>query len=75
MVKGLSYEEFQKLALDNYEKGGDTYYECWDNKDFDRYIEEFGPISKTKALKMFKNQKAVDDEFFAAARYFSGEDY
>jgi hypothetical protein len=75
MKTPLTYEEFIKLAEQNYTKGGDTYVECWDKKDFERYVEEFGAITKTKALKMFKLQKSLDDEYEAARRWYSGEDY
>lgn len=71
----LTYEEFIKLAEQNYTKGGDTYVECWDKRDFERYVEEFGVITKTKALRMFKLQKSLDDEYEAARRWYSGEDY
>ena len=61
-MKGLSYEELMDLARANYSKGGDTVYECWDRRTFDEYVKEFGPITKSKALKMFREDRdAMDD--------------
>lgn len=53
MAKALSYNEFMELALQHYNEGGDGYYECWDQKEFDNYVKQFGAITKSKALKMF----------------------
>ena len=60
MKKGLTYEEFMKLSLEYYEKGGDGYYECWDKKQFDEYVAEFGAITKRKALKMYKLSQSIE---------------
>lgn len=49
----LTYEEFIALAKANYTKGGDGYVECWDERTFDYYAKEFGPITKTQAMQMF----------------------
>lgn len=54
MVKALTYEELIEYALKHYNKGGDTTYECLDEKAFDEYVKLFGPITKRKALEMFK---------------------
>lgn len=74
-AKILTYPEFIDYALAHYNKGGDTFYECWDLRTFQSYVEQFGAITKSKALKMFREQKAIDDEYRAAARWFSGEDW
>ena len=60
----LTYEELMALALENYSKGGDATYECWDQQTFNDYVNQFGPMTKTKALKMFRNDKAQMDEMF-----------
>lgn len=60
MKKGLTYEEFMKLSLEYYEKGGDGYYECWDEKQFNAYVAEFGAITKRKALKMYKLSQSIE---------------
>ena len=54
MEKALSYQEFMDLSLQYYAKGGDGYYECWDEKTFDGYVKMSGVITKSKALNMFK---------------------
>ena len=53
MAKALSYKEFMELSLQHYNNGGDGYYECWDQKEFDDYVKQFGEITKSKALKMY----------------------
>ena len=60
MKKGLTYDEFMKLSLEYYEKGGDGYYECWDEKQFNEYVAEFGTITKRKALKMYKLSQSIE---------------
>jgi len=54
MAKALTYKELIEYALKHYNKGGDTTYECLDEKAFDEYVKLFGPITKRKALEMFK---------------------
>lgn len=58
--KGLSYNEFIELAKSKYNRGGDSYFECWGESEFRTYVEEFGPITKTKALKMFKEEYEME---------------
>lgn len=62
MAKGLTYEELMKLALEYYDKGGDATYECCNRKWFDEYTSMFGPITKRKALQMFRDDKARYDD-------------
>jgi hypothetical protein len=50
----MNYKELMEFALINYEKGGDFIYECWDERTFNDYVAEFGDISKSKALEIFK---------------------
>lgn len=73
MSKYLTYEDLIALALENYNFGGDSIYECWDQKMFDGYVREFGLITKAKALELFRTNFEIDLEYRAAARYFSGE--
>lgn len=61
-MKNLTYEELMDLALANYDKGGDSTYECWDRAAFDEYVEKFGPLTKAKALKMFRDDKEMFDD-------------
>ena len=49
----LSFGELMSLAKDNWSKGGDGIYECWDQRTFDDYIKEAGPISREDAFHLF----------------------
>ena len=57
--KSLTYEEFIKLATKNYAKGGDTFCECWDKRHFEWYCSEFGAITESDALEMFRLELAT----------------
>ena len=58
--RALTYAELMALARENYNKGGDGYVECWDERTFAYFVKEFGPITKAKALQMFA--AAFDEE-------------
>ena len=58
--KALTYEQFIELAQANYNKGGDGYVECWDERTFDYFVANFGPITEARALDMFAG--ALDEE-------------
>ena len=60
--KTLTYEEFIALAKENYSKGGDVAVECWEKYQFDEYVEMFGPVTKTRALRMFRQWKDEEKE-------------
>ena len=60
--KALTYEEFVALAKENYTKGGDVAVECWEQREFDFYVKEFGPVTKTKAMRMFRQWKDEEKE-------------
>jgi hypothetical protein len=53
-MKNLTYQEFIDLAKKNYTKGGMVFVECWADYQYKDYVDFFGPITKTIALKMFK---------------------
>lgn len=55
----LTWEEFYKLALQNYEKGGDGVVECWDENTFNEYVAEFGPMTRKKAMDMFRTAEEI----------------
>lgn len=59
MKKFLNWKEFYKLALRNYENGGDGIVECWDENTFNEYVNEFGPITEEVALDMFDTAEQV----------------
>ncbi len=67
--KALTYEEFIALAQENYNRGGDVVVECWDQRQFDYYVKEFGAMTKTKALQTFRLYKAEQREQAAMARW------
>lgn len=60
--KALTYEEFIALAKENYTKGGDVVVECWERYEFDYYVKEFGPVTRAKALQIFRNYRAQEQE-------------
>lgn len=46
----LTFAELMTLARENYNKGGDGYVECWDERTFAYFVKEFGPITHARAL-------------------------
>lgn len=58
----LTYEEFITLAKEWYRWGGDSFYECWGKDEFEYYLKEFGPITKTRAKKMFRDNYYKEQE-------------
>ena len=61
----MNYEELIAFALEHYNEGGDGVYECWDRRTYEEYIAEFGPITKSKALKMFNQYNEIVAEYQA----------
>lgn len=59
-ARNLSFDEFMALANENYSNGGDSIVECWDERTFNEYVSMFGPVTKGKAMKMFKLHRSVD---------------
>lgn len=66
-AKGLTYEELMALAKEHYNEGGDQTYECCDERWFNDYVSMFGPMTKKKALEMFRLDKARYDDIAATA--------
>lgn len=64
----LTYAEFIALAKDNYNKGGDGYVECWDERTFAYYVENFGPITEAGALDAFAQALDMEREERAIAQ-------
>ena len=62
MKKELTYNEFMELALKNYSKGGDSYYECWEDYQFNDYVKEFGAITEARALEMFSRNYDIEQD-------------
>lgn len=63
----MSYEELMEFALKHYNEGGDGVYECWDKRTYNEYVAEFGPITKSKAMKMFREHESIVNEYRATA--------
>ncbi len=58
-AKALTYDELMAYARKHYNKGGDGVYECWDENTYNEYVEMFGPITKSKALAMFRDDYQI----------------
>lgn len=43
-----------ELARQNYCKGGMTFYECWEEYQFNDWVKLFGEITTKEAMKMFE---------------------
>ena len=56
----LTFDQFMALARENYNKGGDGYVECWDDRTFAYFVKEFGPSTRASALDAFA--QALDQE-------------
>lgn len=66
-AKGLTYQELMSLAREHYNDGGDYTYECCDETWYNDYVSMFGPLTKRKALAMFRLDKAVHDDIASTA--------
>lgn len=60
--KALTYGEFIAFAKENYHKGGNVAAECWERYQFDEYVKLFGAVTKTKALRMFRDWREEEKE-------------
>ena len=72
--KKLSYEEFQDLAMKNYNKGGDCVVECWDEKAFNEHCRLFGYMSYSGAMKIINDYYEEQKEEEEYRRWVSGLD-
>lgn len=57
--KALTFDEFQEFAMSNYNSGGDSVVECWDEQTFNEYVNEFGPITKKVASSIFRMYNSI----------------
>lgn len=57
--KDLSFGELLTLAKENYAKGGDVIYECWDQNFYDDYVKECGPVKRKDVKKLFSLLKEI----------------
>ena len=63
----MNYQEFMAYAKKNYNNGGDAIVECWDEKQFNEYVAECGPMTKERAddlMGMYEEVRA-DEEGYA----------
>ena len=63
----LSYGELMELAKAYYNHGGDSVYECWDERDYQKYVEWFGPMAFRRAIEIFESNYAVRKDIEATA--------
>ena len=62
----LTIKKVKKLAMQNYEKGGDGIIECYDDKMIQELIDS-GINTENKLLKWFKDGYEIDEEYRKAA--------
>lgn len=68
----LSFKDLYELARANYENGGDTIVECWDERTFNDYVREFGPITEKDALEMFSTCSEIEKDSYGTSEFYSG---
>lgn len=62
----ITVERIKELAKENYNKGGDTIVECYEDKQIEELIK-LGVDTEEKLLDWFKNQFEIDEEYRKAA--------
>lgn len=67
--EALTYEEFIALGKENYTKGGDVVYECWERYEFEDYVKMFGAMTEEKAMSLFRLYKSQEDEAEAMSEW------
>ena len=65
----LTVEEIKKIAMRNYNNGGDAIIECYEDKDIQELIDH--GLTLQGLLSMF----SIREEEFKAATYFSGSGF
>lgn len=53
----LSLGELLSIAKDHYLTGGDVVYECWDQRFYDDYVAQFGPIKRADTDSLFAGMR------------------
>ena len=66
----LAVERVKELALENYNKGGDTIVECYEDKQIEELIKS-GIDTEEKLLDWFKTQYEIDEEYRKAANWYA----
>lgn len=65
MAKQLTYEELMAYAKQHYSRGGDMTFECMTREVFDMWVDLFGPMTKSQALRMFRVDLEYEREIAA----------
>ena len=66
----LTIEKVKELAMKNYNKGGDTIVECYDNNQIQELIDS-GINTEKKLLEFFKQNYEIDEEERKAAMWYA----
>ena len=66
----ITVERIKELAMQNYNKGGDTIVECYEDKQIIELIK-LGIDTEEKLLDWFKTQCEVDEEYRKAALWYA----
>ena len=64
----LTIERVKELAKQNYNKGGDTIVECYEDYQIQELIDR-GVNTEEKLLAMFQEQYGIDEEYRQAAKW------
>ena len=56
----MTYKEFKAFGKANYCNGGDVIFECWEESDFNEYVNEFGEMTKENAENLCGMYKSVE---------------
>ena len=59
----LTWNEFYQLAKENYTNGGDCIVECWEESDFNEYVNTFGPMTTTEAFEIFSEMNSAYSDY------------
>lgn len=63
--KKLTYKQAMALAYANYTKGGDGFWECTSEQDFNEICAKYGGYTKNSLLKEFESYRVHREECFA----------
>lgn len=54
MAKKMDFKAFYEYAMAHYNRGGDAFVECWDEKTFAMFYPD--GITKSEALREFRRE-------------------
>lgn len=58
----LTYAGFMALAEEHAAEGGSEYMGFWDERTFDYFVANFGPVTEARALSAFAQAKAYAEK-------------